>query len=609
MKKTFLIHLFTLLTISETILSQHLSISDTINIDEIVVTGSRTSVSRSMMPMTVSVVSREKIDNSSESALLPVLSAQVPGMFVTERGITGFGVASGSAGQISIRGVGGSPNTQVLVLVDGNPQFMGIMGHPLPDTYVASDAEKVEVIRGSASTLYGTNAMGGVINIITKEQAEDGFTASGRLMYGSYDTRKYMAGAGYRHKKFNAYASFNHDETNGHRSSSDFRINNGYMKSGYEINRNLSLTANISIAGFKATDPGLEGGMAGNSYDITRGMAASGFTNKYERTEGSIRVYYNFGKHRISDGFQSNDNNLGIIAYQSLMFLSGSTVTLGTDYKNYGGVAENVFAGMNFADTTIKELAGYFLVKQELSDQFVLNAGFRLEHNSIFGFQPVPSFGATYSPSSYTTVKTSVSRGFRSPTIRELYMWGPANDALVPETMMNYEAGIMQRLNENRLSLEFTVFNVNGKNLIQTLMTPQGPKNLNAGSFSNTGIEFAGTFRPVEELSVNLTYSYTTMKEPVLASPRQHLNINGTYRLKIFTLHLALQHVDNLYTQVNPTVAKESYTLLNSRLSCKVSGGMNIFLKGENLTGKKYYINYGYPMPGLIVFGGINLNI
>ncbi|MCK7460836.1 MAG: TonB-dependent receptor plug domain-containing protein [Sphingobacterium sp.] len=91
--------------------------------------------------------------------------------------MTGFGVADGAAGKISIRGIGGSPNTQVLVLIDGHPQYMGLFGHPLPDAYVASDAEKVEVVRGPASILYGTNAMGGVVNIITRQQSQDGLSS------------------------------------------------------------------------------------------------------------------------------------------------------------------------------------------------------------------------------------------------------------------------------------------------------------------------------------------------------------------------------------------------------------------------------------------------
>lgn len=79
-------------------------LKDTVNMDEVVITGTRTSVNRNNVSMTVSTVSKERIENSSESALLSVLSKQVPGLFVTERGITGFGVSTGSAGQIMLRG-------------------------------------------------------------------------------------------------------------------------------------------------------------------------------------------------------------------------------------------------------------------------------------------------------------------------------------------------------------------------------------------------------------------------------------------------------------------------------------------------------------------------
>jgi len=144
MKTNTWLFIFTILIISKSGFSQQSKsiLKDTISIDEVVVTGTKTSVNRNNVPLTVSVISKEKIETSSESALLPVLSEQVPGLFVTERGITGFGVSTGAAGQIMLRGIGGSPYTQVLVLLDGNPQFMGVMGHPLPDTYIASDVEK-----------------------------------------------------------------------------------------------------------------------------------------------------------------------------------------------------------------------------------------------------------------------------------------------------------------------------------------------------------------------------------------------------------------------------------------------------------------------------------
>lgn len=615
MKKNVLFLIIVVLIISKSAFSQQTKsiLKDTITIDEVIVTGSKTSVNRNNVPLTISVVSKEKIENSSESALLPVLSEQVPSLFVTERGITGFGVSTGAAGQIMLRGIGGSPNTEVLVLVDGNPQFMGVMGHPLPDTYIASDVEKVEVIRGAASTLYGTNAMGGVINIITKEQKEDGFAANGRLMYGSYNTQKYMANAGYKKDRFNVFASFNHDQTNGHRDSSDFKINNGYFKLGYDISKNFKINGDLSLANFDATDPGVEGGNAGNKYDITRGMGAVVLDNKFEKSNGSFRFFNNFGEHKISDGFQSKDKNYGIVLYQAFNLFRGNTITFGADYKKYGGIAENVKAmggnGIVFGDTTVYEMAGYAYIQQELFDKLTLNAGFRLEHNSVYGYEPVPTGGLAYRPTSTTTIKASVAKGFRSPTIRELYLWTPANANLKPERMMDYEVGVLQRLLQNKVSLELTLFKANGDNLIQTVMTPTGPKNQNTGEFSNTGVEFAGSYRPTDKMTFNATYSYISMKEPIVAAPEQQMNLSGTYKWNRINFNLSVQHIQNLYTQVKPEKVTESYTLLNSKISCFINRYMDVFIKGENLTNRRYYINYGYPMPRIIVFGGINLHI
>jgi outer membrane cobalamin receptor len=613
MKKIFLISVFVIMIFGTSIAQQKSSIlTDTINISEVVISGTKTSVNRNNVPLTVSVVSKEKIENSSESALLPVLSEQVPGLFVTERGITGFGVSTGASGQISLRGIGGSPNTQVLVLLNGNPQFMGIMGHPLPDAYEASDVEKVEVIRGPASTLYGTNAMGGVINILTKEQKEDGFKSNARLMYGSYNTQKYMVNGGYKKGGFNVFASYNHDQTDGHRDNSDFKMDNGYVSMGYEINKSLKVNADFSLANFDDTDPGAEGAAPGYTIDITRGMGAVSIDNKFDKTSGSYRFFYNFGEHNITDGFHSKDKNYGIVFYQAFNLFKGNTITLGTDYKKYGGIAENVLAmggnGTIFGDTTVWEMAGYAYVQQELFEKLTLNGGFRLEHNSVFGNEPVPTVGLAYNPVTTTTIKASVSKGFRSPTIRELYLWTPANANLQPERMINYEVSVLQKLFTNKLSLELTLFKADGDNLIQTVMGSTGPKNQNSGSFSNTGIEFAGNYRPDSRITLNATYSYLSMDTPIIAAPEQQLSLSGTYKLNKLSLNLSVQHIHNLYTQVSPTAIKESYTLLNTKVSYVLNSYFDLFIKGENLTDKKYYINSGYPMPGLVFFGGINLH-
>ena len=265
------------------------SLKDTVKVDEVVITGTPVKVNQNNVPMAVSVVTREQISESNESALLPVLNGIVPGLFVTERGITGFGVSSGAAGQISMRGIGGDPTTGVLILIDGHPQFMGIFGHPLSDAYVASDVERVEVIRGPASILYGTNAMGGVINIITRKQTQDGFHGDARLLYGSYNTQKYVIDGGYKKDKLSIFASINHDQTDGQRAHSDFNITNGYLKVGYELSKNIRANTDFSLAKFKTTDPGPDtvNATVGATQNITRGYWSLTLDNDFEKYSGT----------------------------------------------------------------------------------------------------------------------------------------------------------------------------------------------------------------------------------------------------------------------------------------------------------------------------------
>jgi len=98
------------------------------------------------------------------------------------------------------------------------------------------------------------------------------------------------------------------------------------------------------------------------------------------------------------------------------------------------------------------------------------------------------------------------------------------------------------------------------------------------------------------------------MDEPIIATPEQQVFISGTYKWNKLAINLSVQHIQNLYTQITPEKIKESYTLLNSRISYTFNKYVDIFVKGENLTDKMYYINLGYPMPGIIAFGGVNLH-
>lgn len=583
-------------------------LSDTIQIEEVLVTGTPVKVSRNNVPMAVSVVNRAQIEESDESAILPILNGKVPGLFVTERGVTGFGVAQGSAGQISIRGIGGNPTTGVLMLIDGHPQFMGIMGHPLPDSYVASDVERVEVIRGPASVLYGSNAMGGAINIITRKQDKNGAHGNARTSYGSFNTQKYMGSLGFKKDKFSAFASGNHDKTDGHRPHSDFKITNGYVKMGCNFNENFYASTDFSLAAFDAADPGPDtlNASAGERINITRGYWAFTLQNEFDKASGMLKLFYNFGEHEITDGFHSIDRNYGFNWFEAFHLFEGNTLTAGVDFMNYGGLAENLFAkggkGLVFADTIITELGTYAFFQQTLAEKITLNAGLRYHNHSVYGGQWIPSVGFAFKTPKGFAWKGNISKGFRSPTMRELFLWGP-NPNLNPETIWSYETGISKLFFDNRMSAELTVYALNGDNLIVNVPM-QGLQN--SGAVANKGIELAIEAEPFENLSLNATYSYINMESPVYATPQHHLYFSAHYGFKKIKLMGNLQQIGKLDNDPSPKVNLESYTLLNAKATYNLTKNLKAFVSGENLLGQNYQVNRYYTMPKTTVFVGAN---
>jgi iron complex outermembrane receptor protein len=580
------------------------NVKDSVQLSDVVVTGSKIEISRKIVPLSVSQLSKQDIENSGQINILPALNMYTPGVFVTERNILGFGVSNTGAGAITMRGISSSPNTDVLVLIDGHPQYQGIFGHPLADAYVASDVEKVEIIRGPASILYGSNAMAGVINIITKKQKEDGFQLNLGTSYGSFNTQKYFGTIGYKRDKLSAYASVNHDQTDGIIANTDFNITNGYAKVGYEINNHFDVIADFSIAKYYANDNGpVNQPPIPFNIDITRGKTALSIDNKFDTSEGGFKFYHNFGMHVLSDGFRSTDNNSGAMLFQTFKLATRTTLTAGADFKQYGGIANQGFKHDSLI--TVNELAAYAYVQQTLFEKLTVSAGLRLENNSKFGNELIPIGGLTYNLSNATTFKASVSKGFRSPTIMELYLYAP-NPALQPERMINYEISWLQSLLNNHLNLELTVFKVKGDNLIQVVGIGYSAKRENVGSFDNQGIEFSARYRLNRNLYFNANYSYLNLDKPVIAAPRQQVNVGANYSYKIWSLHVSAQYIENLYTSVQPLV-NQSYALLNVRLSARPTKFLELYIAGNNLTNSQYQINYGYPMPGINFYGGVNV--
>lgn len=576
--------------------------------------------------MSISVVSESQIEARKDHSLLPLLNEEVPGLFITQRGVMGYGVAGGAAGAMSIRGIGGAPTAGVLVLIDGHPQYMGLMGHPLADSYQSIMTERVEVVRGPASVLYGSNAMGGVVNIITKQHKQDGMHNSARLMYGSFNSLSAEVASGGRHGKYSSTLNLGYNRSDGHRPDMDFEQFNGYTRLGYDVNRNWKGFADFNLSKTLSSNPGtITNPILDNDADIVRGVASAVIENEYAATSGAIKFFYNFGTHNINDGFpasssfipdtrfKSNDFMLGFSAYQSFSFFEGNKATAGFDYQRFGGEAIQQFPldvakDSTLADININNVAGYVNIQQSVfNDRLTMNAGIRLDHHELKGSEWIPQLGLSYSPTHYTSVKAIMSKGFRNPTIREMYMFPPQNPDLEAERLMNYEISLLQSFPDARVSMGVNLFYIKGDNMIQVNFMNGRPLNVNSGEVENKGFELTLNYHATESLRLSANYSLLDMTYKIVGAPEHKLYLSGNYTYERWNFSTGIQYLGSLYTSVSPEQTKENALLLNARINYKALDWMNLFMRGENLLDSEYEINEGYPMPGVTLFGGIGL--
>ena len=604
------------------------SLSVNRSLGELVVTGTRDETDVRHLSQTVSVIDRSVIEQSLQPSLLPVLTEQVPGLFVTSRGVMGYGVSDGAAGGISLRGLSGG-NGRLMVIIDGHPQYAGIFGHPISDSYQSLLADRVEVLRGPASVLYGSNAMGGVVNIVTRKMHEDGVKTDLHAGYGSYNTLETELTNRIRKGRFSSVVSGSYNRTDGHRDNMQFEQYGGYAKLGYDLTVNWNTYADVNVTHFNATYPGpVSAPLLEGDQRITRGVASFALENKYERTSGALSVFYNWGKHWINDGytpsagespqdgrFNSFDNMMGMSLYQSTQFFKGNRITFGFDWFRYGGEAwteyvkgENAGTRSDLVDKYENEVAGYVDFRQDISRWLTLNAGLRVDHHSRVGTEWIPQAGVAFHLPKDMELKASATKGFRYPILREMYMFPPQNPDLKPESMWNYEIAFSQQLFGGRLHYGLNLFYIDGKNLIMTLPNPNGGMlNQNSGAIDNAGVELQAAYRINRCWSVDANYSYLHMKSPVIAAPEHKLYAGTNFTKGRWNVSSGIQYIAGLYTAVGDKPQTEDFVLWNVRGSFRATEWLSVWARGENLLAQRYEINAGYPMPKATFEGGVHL--
>ncbi len=587
-------------------------------VSEVVVTGSNNPTGRNLLPFTVSTVGNAQIEATGKGQLLSTISGVVPSLFVTERNVFGFGISNGGSGGIKIRGVGGSPTNAVLMMVDGQPQFAGIYSHHVADSYDAEHVDHVEVLRGPGSVLYGSNAMGGVINVITKTP-RDGAHLTLKSEYGSWNTWRTSLTGSVRQGKFSAMVSGAYDRTDGVTQGFDFKQGSLYAKVGYDFTPNWKATADYNVMKFKGNDPiyptlSDPASTAVYHQNIVRGATSLAVSNSYGSTNGVVRLYYSYGNHYIDDPnhFHSLDDRLGVLAYQNFSPWQGAAATVGFDFDHYtgsipmSGGREHTEGSMStIGNKHINEYSPYVTLSQNLAgDLLTLNAGLRMAASSMFSTHWIPQGGIALRPATGLTIKANVAKGYRNPSFRELYLYRPANPDLEPENMMNYELSVEKSWGRI-LTASITGYWSEGSDMIQTV----DMKNVNTGEFTNKGIELALSSQLSRTVAARASYSYLhTSLDNLTAAPKNQYYLGlGWQALPALRIDADLRGVGGLY--VAQDIDNQNYAVLNTRITYTPVQLIDLFLQLNNITDAQYVINRGYDMPGFNLSGGFKLKL
>lgn len=568
----------------------------------IVVTATRSEKKVKDLSATVSVLTRGEIELAVANSSTEILSI-LPGIFVQKTGQFG-------RSDLIIRGLGDN-GKRILVLIDGRPEKMGLFGCTITHSLPLDNVERIEVIRGSLSIPYGTDAMGGVVNIITRK-IEKGFETDFLTSYGSYATEVLRLRHGGNVKSLNYYLTFDRRKSEGHIPHSSYKGKDFTARFGYKIGRNIELSITGKyFDGYKeeplrSTDPSNLISNLWNDYE--RGSIDLNIEGKWDRTSSFFKIYRNFGEHLFSDGWHSKDFTHGAILQGSRRVSSVNEIIIGAEFKNEGGESFNSPKGK----WDKKEYAIFLQDQHVLFRRIILNLGARYHRDDVSGDEILPHTGIVFPIGERTNLRGSLSKGFRTPKINELYMFPSSNKNLKAEKVWNYELGLNQSFNDF-LNIDISTFLMKGSNLIQlqkVLSPPPLFRFENTGEFEFKGIELSINSKISEALSMILNYSFLDPGDFTLGRAMDKADLILRFKGKRITLSGNAQYVGRYYAENYKKSKIGDYFVANTYAGLKITDNLHLFLKIENILNRNYQIYVDIPggKAGLYRMPGRNIN-
>lgn len=553
-------------------------------IPEIVVTATRTEREVRDLSATISVMRSEDIDASTANSCTDVLGS-LPGVFVQKTGAFG-------RGDIDIRGIG-SRGRRVGIFIDGRPVKMGLFGCTVTHSLPIDNVERIEVVRGPLSVLYGSDALGGAINVITKKPELDrefDYTFS----YGSFQTYQHRIRGGGQLGSLEFYTTADRRNSQGHLS------NSAYDGEDYTVRLGLDVAGHIEtvLTGkyFKGYKEEPQPADSGTWNDYERSAVDLTFGGKWKDMGTTLKFYRNRGHHLLSDGWHSKDFTNGATLALNGKLWAGNDLSGGVEYRIQGG---QVLNGRETAWDK-SEYGVYLHDEQSIWEKVILVGGIRYNRDAVSGDMVCPQLGIVYHIGKYTTLRSSMNRGFRAPQINELYIFPSSNATLKPEVVHNYEIGLNHQLHPY-LTVDLTAYRITGENLIQLESNPHPPPRFtqqNTGEFEFEGAELSIKTGMMERLSAELSYSYLDAGEDTKGRFGDKLDLKCHYQQRKYSLALIGQFVSDYFAEDNRKEGIPDFFVLNSKLTYHLLSGLKIFLAIDNVFDTEYELYVDIPGSG-----------
>ena len=555
--------------------------------------------------------------------------------------VAGLNIVQGGAGNVASVFMRGTNANHTKVLIDGIDVNDASSASGAFDfsQISAANIERVEVLRGPQSGLYGSDAIGGVINIITKTgKGPAQFTAS--VEGGSFGTFNQAAGVSGSTDKLNYNFNVEHLRTDANPVTPSNLVpagrprNNDYYDSetastklGAKLTDNLDIGfvgrytfAKIDNTGDDYTGP--EALLTNNTnHDFyTRGTAhLVSFDDKLEQTVGLAYTSYNrdyidpnamayssFGQYqgdRIKTDWQGN-----------IKLMQGQTVTLGAEHQldQLSDPSQPVTAQMT-------NNAGFIQLQSEFGRQLFNTISVRDDDNSQFGskatYRIAPAFLITQTD---TKLKASLGTGFKAPTLDELFDNYPAfgfaaNPNLKPETSTGYDFGFEQKLFNKKVHFGSTYFHNDIKNLIAD--NAAYTTYVNIGKATTYGFENFISYKPLNILSLRADYTFTIAKDDIaqqelLRRPKNKGSFSVTYQAtdKLSLTSSVLYVGKSIDGNRDFTIARMksgSYTTANIAAEYAVNDKISVFGRIANLFDRHYQEPIGFDAQGIGAFAGV----